>query len=541
MTQRGSLVTLGKLLDEHAATDQDEEILERVKVLAQEHLPDGWSSWEVTTATKEDLFGEKIDPNILNKLVFALPTVGLVRAFLPEADHLSEKGYRDIRCKLLDWAFTRALILGPPAVANRIRGSAARTELFKQSVETLRPLLHTRPEADRILSGSRSESEETSRKRRSTSSATTKNQEPSVRRRKRDSDSPSTSQDARIEALEQRVESMFAVLLEKLEHRQQSDCESNKENYFSSDEEHAGSETSESPSWRAPALDANWQVVEDEMELEFLPTTKEAEPLIPEPSAQIKKEGIECQRLGTDSWNRIRYKEVEKHLHAASIFSALKINTELGTLTTQPSPWLTKQENLLGTITHGLLLQRRALAENLNTIVKKCPSASTELRQLVAEDSTFKTISDQLLQFVCAHRSETIDIRRKAFKTRNEVLNNALHNIPPSPTHLFEEKQLSTLVKENGGLSAVFSSPRATERTVNSFRKPAPPVRSKATKPSWRSRPAPQYSANYHSSPHNVSSHHSSRNPPPKKPSNYGQRRGRGGSDKKSRKSRATY
>lgn len=337
MTQQRIVVTLGELLDEHAATDQDNEILDRVKVLAQEHLPDGWSRWEVTTATKEEVFGEKIEPNILNKLVFALPTVGLVRAFVPEADHLSEKGFREIRCKLLDWAFTRALIIGPPAVANRIRGSAARTESFKQSVAVLQPLLYTRAETDKILSGSRSETEETCRKRRRTSSSTSRSQEPSACRRRSDSASPSTSRDSRIEALEYKMESMFAVLFEKIQRRGQSDYESDKENYLSNGYEDSASENSDSPSWKAPALGPDLRDEGHEEAFEFLPTTKEADPLIPEPSLLLKREGIECQRLGTDGWNRIRYKEVEKHLQASPLFSALKVNTELGTLTSQPS------------------------------------------------------------------------------------------------------------------------------------------------------------------------------------------------------------
>ncbi|KAH9632882.1 hypothetical protein HF086_002704 [Spodoptera exigua] len=167
MAHGAGYTTLGELLDENGETQQDEAILERVKILAQESLPRGWTQWEVVNASKEEIFGDKPDPNVLNKLTFALPTVGLVRAFDTEADHLSEMGYREIRYKLLDWAFTRALILGPPSIANRIRGSAARTELFKQSVDELRPLLHTQYEANKILSGSLSESEKSNRKRRS--------------------------------------------------------------------------------------------------------------------------------------------------------------------------------------------------------------------------------------------------------------------------------------------------------------------------------------------------------------------------------------
>lgn len=119
----------------------------------------------MSRVTKEELFGDKVEPHVMNKLMFALPTVGLARTFDLEADHLSEKGYRDIKLKLIDWAYARALIHGPPAIANKVRGSAIRTELFKRSVDSLRPLLHTRVEANLILSGERSESEETSRKR----------------------------------------------------------------------------------------------------------------------------------------------------------------------------------------------------------------------------------------------------------------------------------------------------------------------------------------------------------------------------------------
>nr|XP_049697356.1 uncharacterized protein LOC126054753 [Helicoverpa armigera] len=474
MTQLGGVVTLGELLDEHAEAEEENVILERVKVLAQEHLPDGWTNWEVTTATKEEVFGEKVDPNILNKLVVALPTVGLVRAFIPEADHLSEKRYREIRHKILDWAFTRALIIGPPAISNRIRGSAARTEYVKQSVAALMPLLHTRAETDKILSGCLSETEETSRKRRSTSRV----KEPATRRPRLESPPFSTGtslQEERFCALEQKMEMLLEMVTQSRGRNKDSDSDSDKENDFSDGEEEVSSDASDAPSWKAPTWGPypNEQDERNEKELEFRPTTKEADPLVPEPSSQAKKEGIECQRLGTDSWNRIRYKDVEKHLHAASPFSPLKVNTEVGTLASRLSPWVTRQEGILGTITHGLLLQRKALADGLNATIKKCPDISTDLRRLVeAEDSKFKLVSDQLLQYVCANRAETIEVRRKTFRPKNDVLTSALNNIPPSPTLLFDEKLFSAFIKDNGGTSGIFASSNLNKKeTIHSFRK----------------------------------------------------------------------
>ncbi|KAF9420537.1 hypothetical protein HW555_003287 [Spodoptera exigua] len=454
MAQGRGFTTLGELLDENAETQQDEAILERIKILAQESLPK----------------------------VFALPTVGLVRAFDPEADHLSEKGYREIRFKLLDWAFTRALILGPPSIANRIRGSAARTELFKQSVDGLRPLLHTRYEANKILSGSLSESEKSNRKRRSCSSVFDRSQS---QKRRRISPVASTSQDSRIECLEKKMDSMFALLLEKIDthHQQQTNLaqtrepDSDKENYSDS-EEYAGSDSSAGCSWNGPKMDifSTGPEMSPPTEIEFRPRIKEMDPLIPEPSEPIQKEGIECQRLGSEGWNRIRYKEVEKRLQAASVFSALKVNIELGSLKNQPFPFLAKQEGMLGTISHGLLLQRKALADGLNNIIKKCPDAGDELRKLLADDSQFKVLSDDLLQFVCAHRAEAIEARRRAYKPKNVPLGAALHSIPPSSTHLFDEKRLGTFLRDNGGLAQIFPvlSNRFSERKGNkeTFRKP---------------------------------------------------------------------
>ncbi|KAH9635721.1 hypothetical protein HF086_001759 [Spodoptera exigua] len=474
--------SVGHSIHRNAETQQDEAILERIKILAQESLPKGWTQWEVINASKEEIFGEKPEPNVLNKLVFALPTVGLVRAFDPEADHLSEKGYRDIRFKLLDWAFTRALILGPPSIANRIRGSAARTELFKQSVDGLRPLLHTRYEANKILSGSLSESEKSNCKRRSCSSVFDRSQS---QKRRRVSPVASTSQDSRIECLEKKMDSMFALLLERIDtHRQQQtnlaqtrEPDSDKENYSDS-EEYSGTDSSAGCSWNGPKMDifSRGPEMSPPTEIEFRPRIKEMDPLIPEPSESIKKEGIECQRLGSEGWNRIRYKEVEKRLQAASVFSALKVNIELGSLKNQPFPFLAKQEGMLGTISHGLLLQRKVLADGLNNIIKKCPDAGDELRKLLADDSQFKVLSDDLLQFVCAHSAEAIEARRRAYMPKNVPLGAALHSIPPSSTHLFDEKLLGTFLRDNGGLAQIFPvlSNRFSERKGNkeTFRKP---------------------------------------------------------------------
>ncbi|KAH9630938.1 hypothetical protein HF086_016821 [Spodoptera exigua] len=174
--------------------------------------------------------------------------------------------------------------------------------------------------------GSLSESEKSNRKRRSCSSVFDHSQS---QKRRRISPVASTSQDSRIECLEKNMDSMFALLLERIDthHQQQTNLAQTMEP-DSDSEEHSGSES---------------------------------------------------------------------------------------------------------TGRYARLLQRKALAGGLKNIRKKCPDADDELRKLLADDSQFKVLSDDLLQFLCAHyRAETKQARRRAYKAKNVPPGAALlHSIPP--------------------------------------------------------------------------------------------------------------
>lgn len=438
MARRSNVITLGDLLDEHGESEQDERILSRLKALAQESLPAGWNRWEVSRAPKEEIFGDKLNAHTLDKLMFALPTVSLVRAFDPEINHLSEIGYSEIKLKLLDWAFTRALILGPPSIANKIHGSAAQTELFKKAVECMNPDLHTRKEADIILTGHNSESNTTNRKRRDTSTLS--------------EDQP---KQCKVDQLEENINTMFSIITSKIEALKPGTTQS--EVYSES-----GTETG----WEAPSinigLDSTYSqgsdMKHDVIDFRPDPDVKVAEPLVPEPTSEIELEGIECQRLGAEGWSLIRYKEAEQRLQATPVFSALKMNTVLQRFNFQCCPVLEKMDGVLGTISHGLLLQRKALAKGINKIVKDHPEVTEHMIKLIDTDSPFRKISDDLLQFVCARRAETIERRRKMVSAKNASLTAALQLIPPSTTHLFEEKALTDFIRDNGGAEQVFRS-----------------------------------------------------------------------------------
>ncbi|CAG4990188.1 unnamed protein product [Colias eurytheme] len=104
--------------------------------------------------TKEDLLGSHLDPLVLNKIRFALPTVELARAFCPECTSLSEKTYKEMKIRMLEWPFCVGLIIGPPSIGSRIRGSAVQNELIVASLAELKPLLLSRKEISRELADS---------------------------------------------------------------------------------------------------------------------------------------------------------------------------------------------------------------------------------------------------------------------------------------------------------------------------------------------------------------------------------------------------
>lgn len=424
--------TLGELYDEPS----EDEILGRIKVAASKYLPEGWVSWKV-----RDDHDRELDPATLNKLRFCLPAIEIAKAFNPEARSLKERPYRDMKVKMFTWPFCRGLLLGPPSLALHLRGSALHCELISQSVKSIDSVYMTRKEASKLLGDtSESASEESSQLSYPSRKVPTKVD--------------------RIEALEEESRATRSLLQEILnrmdgkveENRSEEDIGASDMDEEMDEEEQEdfieGSENN-SFSWSAPAI----VTPRAQASFDFSPKTKEQEPSIPEPNAEIKLQGISCQRLGESSWNKIRYADVLKKLHASPVFSSLSVNAQLKHLlpSNPHSDFLERTEGSYGTISHGLLLQRSAFQTALNKILEACPDAAkTITAELTGENSAFRECSDNLLQYVCGKRAETIEMRRKLLSplTPNAVL--ALNKIPPSESALFDDSKVEELLKMQG-------------------------------------------------------------------------------------------
>lgn len=423
------LVSLDSLLEWEPEDEGDKKILERIKKLAYTYLPSGWREWKVIPASKEAVLGEDLDPQVLNKIRFALPTVEVARAFSPGCISLPERVYRDMKLKMLEWPLCVGLIVGPPAVAARIRNSAVQNELVLGAISKMAPLFLTRKQAALELSKDHEDDSD---------SVTF---EPPAKIRK-------ISRLDKLEHSHIELKEMLSSLMQRFDPPDGEDDISVE----SSDEEQSilctsqPSTSSQAEAWTAPVLP-----IEDADEFDFSPRTREIEPSIPPPQRHIEEQGIKCQRLGDVSFNLVRYADVQKNLQASPVFSALKVNSILphpvGNASSQDL--LFRADTTLGTISHGLLMQRDSLVQVIRDLSSKHPSMKSDLVSAFSGDnSTFKSVSDDLLQYTCGRRAEIIEMRRNSFIPKNDVMSSALKNIPPSSTHIFSEAQLSELSKQ---------------------------------------------------------------------------------------------
>lgn len=430
----------------------DRVVLDRLIEVVDQVYPVTWRDWKVVNYTKEDLFGSKIDPQILNKLRFAIPTVSIVKAFDPEATSVSEKKFKSYKLSLLDWPFCRALIMSPKSLASRIHGSAAKLEIFVAAIGDMGDTFISREETEDLMLGRTGKQ---NRKRPSSQSSQYNN-----KRQKTDSAEE-------IQLLKEQTKSLQDMMAQVLSRQSQIDNYINYEDNVSAvegdisfDEEEKENEDRASAVFQAP--DMNVVLPGSSTNLfEFSPSIKEAEPKIMHAPTDLLKQGEECQKFGKDSWANIRYNEVNKKLQATPAFTSLSINPQLAGKTPNWVPYeqVVKYDQALGALTHGLLQQRKQLIEALSNVANDINSKALNeaiARHITGPETDFRKSSDELLQYVCGRRAELIEFRRSLYKPPSKFMHGILHKVPPSSSHLFEENTLSETFKQNGGFYKFF-------------------------------------------------------------------------------------
>lgn len=426
------------------------EFFKKIIEILDDVYPEGWRSWEVNDVSFEDLFGKNISADDENRLRYAIPTVRLAEAF--GCSTLSERKYRHIKRTLLRWPLGRALIYSPFATMKKIHPTDAYND-FANNILTIKNQLISQKDAAILLKNDHPGYPSTPSTSRGDS--VPPNADGGSRKR-------SHSSDVNLEDLMHLQTKMFGELLMAIkETKHTSRTQYEKSNYYEDSEHEERSEPddeSDGNNWEAPEIVEPDIATEREEEnfFDFSPATKETEAKIGTADEGLAKQGSHCQRLGESSWQNIRYAEVQKQFQASPVFTSLKTNSNLATVTPnwQTVALLEKMDACLGAITHGLLQQRKQFQEIYNKASLEIKSHIS--KNFLATESAFRRTSDSLLQYTCGKRAEIIQQRRSIYTPANKTFNELLHSIPPSNTHLFSEPQLSDLIKEQGGANKFF-------------------------------------------------------------------------------------
>ncbi|CAG9138737.1 unnamed protein product [Plutella xylostella] len=482
--------------------DDDVASLNAILSFMEENFPSDWRTWEIYDHSYADLFGDEIQPAVEAKLRFAIPNQDLARAFgLPS---LSERSYRQARRKLCTWAIGRALIYSPHSIMQKIhdRCYSKFMDVVAKIKAKITPVRRARSSAEKSTTqnpDSPGSQQEVLRKRSLSPPA----QSNRTKRRKSNSREQGSSDHLLATVLQQQME-MFNKLLqvsvdtnqnlrslgEQLTHDQNqnapqdeagllnasfestpdstADVEVEPEQVSETEQDHSAPVNSASRErdlnlkiselqHELNTLRRSQQATEAEEEEEredydFEPTTVEKEAKFSIADPRLLKQGIECQRLGSQGWENIRYSEVQKQFQASPAFCALKTNNILANITPGWSSLsiLEKFDHTLGAITNGLLQQRKIFKE----VVDELPGNVRQKvgNEFLAVNCKFRKQSDDLLQYVCGRRAEVLKMRRSTYKPKNKVLASLLNDIPPTENHLFDDEKLCDAIKQQGGV-----------------------------------------------------------------------------------------
>ena len=205
-------------------------------------------------------------------------------------------------------------------------------------------------------------------------------------------------------------------------------------------------------SWKAPPL---LPVMPDVFS--FAPDVKEWEPLVPETPPELAAQGMACHGFDSSSWANFRCLEAQKALQVGALFQQLDVNPQLGYSGSSSDRLYSQMDQMLGTLSHGLLLQRKVFSDAMQALVSAHPSVGTDVHiQFASSGCAFRTTSDDLLKYVCGKRSAVIEARRKLFEPSDPVMASQLHAIPPSARFLFNEAALETCCAKTSCRPAFF-------------------------------------------------------------------------------------
>lgn len=191
--------------------------------------------------------------------------------------------------------------------------------------------------------------------------------------------------------------------------------------------------------------------------------TKLKEPTVPKTEERYLKILKDIQFFDKSEWSEVRYAETQKLYSHSPGFVELEANEEVRSYDTLKH--LAYTERAYSSLTYGMLMQKENLRKELCAFMSwikdqgSCDieAINTKVNHIFASGE-FSKVSADLLQMICGHRAETIQMRRDGIinAVRDPLVKASLRKIPPSEDSLFNSEQLVTALEKAGGIKKVF-------------------------------------------------------------------------------------
>lgn len=210
--------------------------------------------------------------------------------------------------------------------------------------------------------------------------------------------------------------------------------------------------------------DINEGSSETTKEFSFNIQTKLKEPSVPKAPSDFLNTLNCIQHFDNTDWCDVRYADTQKMYSHSPGFVDLEINDEIKAY--ESTRHLAQADRAYAAQTFCLLKLREVLQDSLKSFLtwarderdKLCfDNLQEKVIEIFFKGDVHKVSSD-LLQLLCGHRAEIIQMRRDAILKfiRDPLIKSSLRKIPPSCQNLFNAESFTTTLEKIGGVKKAF-------------------------------------------------------------------------------------
>lgn len=191
------------------------------------------------------------------------------------------------------------------------------------------------------------------------------------------------------------------------------------------------------------------------------------DPKVPSTSSEHMNLLQSLQHFKSSDWTNVRYYETLKSYNSQPGFVDLEVNDEIKSFD-RPSN-LNTSEKFIAALTRALIMQNESMQQGFSQLLEWFSGSdlvdASALLDKVKEifSGKYQKISHDCLQMVCGRRAGIIEQRRELLlsNVKDKFQKATLKKIPPSLDYIFDKEPFSEYIKNSGGISKIFITPKS--------------------------------------------------------------------------------